>query len=360
MTVAFVALLLILANGLFVAMEFSLLASLRTRIEDQSTSLRGRVALRSMGRLGVVLAGTQLGVTLCSLALGSVAEPALDRGLITVFDRLGLPHGLAHTLAVVGALGVVVFVHLVIGEMVPKSVALARPEATLLALAVPVSGFVWCFSPVIWALNRLARLGARLFGVVPADELRSSATPAELGLMLEESLDEGMIDSEDHEMLVAALGFLDRPTAGIMVPQSQVVSIGRSTTIAQAEELMRTSGHSRLLVTGRSDTDVLGFVHAKDLLRLRGAERDRPIPLHALLTAPSGGAEVGLGEVLVTMRGRRRHVALVTDDRRATIGMVTLEDVLESIVGDIGDETDRVATPGERIGLAPSTREHPK
>lgn len=335
------AIVLIVANGLFVAMEFALLASLRTRIEEESGKLRGRLALRSMGRLGTVLAGTQLGVTLSSLALGSVAEPAADRFLEEVFHRIGVPESLSAPVALVIALAVVVFFHLVIGEMVPKSIALSQPERTLLNLVIPASAFVWLFRPVIWVLNRLAFLGSRLFGVEPADELRSTASAAELGLMIEESRDEGLLADEDHELLTAALGFLDRGASSVMVPRAQIVSIPRSATVADAEEVVHASGHSRVLVVGRDLDDVLGFVHAKDLLRVPLDGRRRPVPLDAMRMTLTVDPDRGLGEVLLAMRRARRHVAVVSDSERRTVGMVTMEDVLEAIVGDIVDETDQ-------------------
>jgi len=336
-----IAIVLIVANGLFVAMEFALLASLRTRIEEESDKLRGRLALRSMGRLGTVLAGTQLGVTLSSLALGSVAEPAADRFLEEVFHNIGVPESLSAPIALVIALAVVVFFHLVIGEMVPKSIALSQPERTLLNLVLPASAFVWLFRPVIWVLNRLAFVGSRLFGVEPADELRSTASAAELGLMIEESRDEGLIADEDHELLTAALGFLDRGASSVMVPRHQIVSIPRSATVADAEEVVHASGHSRVLVVGRDLDDVVGFVHAKDLLRVPLDGRQQPVPLDAMRMTLTVDPDRGLGDVLLAMRRARRHVAVVSDAERRTVGMVTMEDVLEAIVGDIVDETDQ-------------------
>ena len=339
------ALVLVVANGFFVAMEFALLASLRTRIEEEGGTLRGRVALRSMGRLGVVLAGTQLGVTLASLALGSVAEPALDKVLETFFHDVHVPESVGHPVALVLALAVVVFIHLVVGEMVPKSIALAQPERTLLMLALPAAAFVWLFTPVIWVLNRLAFFGSRLFGVEPADELRSSASAAELGLMLEESHGEGLLDEKDHELLVAALRFLNRASLDVMVPRHEIISLPRSSTVAEAESVMQASGHSRVLITGRGLDDVLGFVHAKDLLAVAIDEREQPVPLGSIRMTLTVRPERALGDVLLAMQRARRHVAVISDAQRRTVGMVTMEDVLESIVGDIADETDRDDSP---------------
>lgn len=336
-----IAVVLVLANGFFVATEFALLASLRTRIEDESGKLRGDLALRSMGRLGTVLAGTQLGVTLASLALGAVAEPAADHFLEEVLHAASVPESFSKPIALVLALAIVVFTHLVVGEMVPKSIALAQPERTLLALVLPATAFVWLFRPVIWVLNRMAFWGSRLFGVEPADELRSTASAAELGLMIEESREEGLIEDEDHELLTAALGFLDRATDEVMVPRADIVSMPRSATVADAEEIMRSSGHSRVLMIGRDVDDVLGFVHAKDLLRLPLEARDRAVPLDTIRMTLTVQPDRGLGDVLLAMRRARRHVAVVSGPDRHTAGMITMEDVLEAIVGDIIDESDQ-------------------
>ena len=224
-----VAIVLILANGFFVAVEFALLASLRSRVEEHTSKFRGRLALRSMGRLGIVLAGTQLGVTMASLALGSVAEPAADRFLAGAFDTIGVPEGVAEPVALVLALAIVVFFHLVLGEMVPKSIALARPERTLLGLSLPVGGFLWLFGPVIWVLNRLAAVGSRLLGVEPADELRSTANAAELGLMIEESREEGLIEEEDRELLAVVDAVKRYKAVGCVVETNQGGDMTRST-----------------------------------------------------------------------------------------------------------------------------------
>lgn len=341
MIIALAATALVLANGFFVGTEFALVASLRSRIEEHVGTARGAAALRAMSRLGTALAGTQLGVTLASLALGAVAEPALDHLLQRAFDAASVPVGVAHALAAVLALAFVVFVHLVVGEMVPKSIALAAPERTLLALSLPLAGFVWLFTPVIWVLNRLAGFGSRLLGVEPADELRSTASAAELGLMIEESLEEGLIEEGDRELLVNALGFRARTTAEVMVPRTEVGAVPRAATVADAERAMRDSGHSRLLVTGRDLDDVLGFVHAKDLMALPLDARSLPLPLSSIRMVLTVQPDRRLGDVLLAMRRARRHVAVVSDADRRTVGMVTLEDVLESIVGQIVDESDR-------------------
>jgi CBS domain containing-hemolysin-like protein len=332
----------VVVNGLFVAMEFALLTASRSEIEAQAADgrLTGRLALRSMSRLGPLLAGCQLGVTAASLGLGSVGEEAVAGVVQRLFAAVGLPKAPAHTVALVLALSIVVFVHLVAGEMVPKNVALARPEQTLLSLTIPVAGFVALFKPVIWALNQLAALGSRLVGVSPTAELRSVATSAQLGLMLQESKEGGLLDPSDHELLSGALGFMHLTSADVMVPRSQIVTVSRHSTVADIERAIDTSGHSRLLITGRGIDDVLGFLHAKDLLRIPPEGRHRPFPARMYRPTINIPPDQPLEAVLVAMTGARRHLAVVGGPERTILGILTLEDVLESIVGEIVDETD--------------------
>ena len=264
-----------------------------------------------------------------------------------LFERgskaIGIPTSPAHTVSLVLALAIVVFVHLVAGEMVPKNVALARPEQTLLALTIPVVAFVAVFKPVIWVLNQLAGLGARLFGVSPTAELRSVATSAQLSLILEESREGGLIEDADHDLLTGALGFLEREAAEVMVPRSRIVTVSKNATVADIERSIHTSGHSRLLITGRGLDDVLGFIHAKDLLRIPAEDRHRPIPVRMYRHTINVPPDRSLDKVLVTMRSARRHLAVVVSSERSTLGLLTLEDVLESIVGHIAEESGPVA-----------------
>jgi CBS domain containing-hemolysin-like protein len=336
---------LILLNGAFVAMEFSLLASLRTRLEPlaEEGHASARRALAAMSRLGPMLAGTQLGVTIASLALGSIAEPTAERLLDRLLRVMHLPHGVITVLGVIVSLGIVVFLHLLFGEMVPKSIALSAPERTLTTLVTPVTGFVAVFRPVIWFLNTLARLGARAFGAEPADQLRTSRSAAELSMMLEESTEEGLLGDDELELLTGALELVDRSVAEVMIPRTAIVSVSQRCTVDEAESAVRESGHSRLLVVDEDLDHVLGFIHVKDLLALDHSARSEPLALELrrnLVVEPT----TTLGDVLVTMQARRIHLAVVGAGE--TLGMITLEDVLESIVGDIVDETDHETGPG--------------
>ncbi len=341
---ALLSLGLLVANGAFVAVEFALMASRRTALEGLAAegSTRARVALRSIRSLKLQLAGAQLGITMASLLLGYVAEPAVSSVIedaIEVFVEV--PEGLLHTIGFVIALAIVSFLHMVIGEMAPKNIAIAAPERTLLALAVPNRIYVTLFGPLLHLLNGLANAGVRLVGVEPRDELASSATAPELWSMLGASRDEGLIGDVAHQLLTGSLRLRAREVSSVMVPRDSLVWLPRSATPIDAEALSVRSGHSRLLVAGEGVDDLLGFVHVKDLLTVSGDGRQRPIPLGRVRRMVVLGPGTLLDDALLAMQRARLHLGVVVDDAGRTLGLVTLEDVIEALVGDIRDETDR-------------------
>jgi CBS domain containing-hemolysin-like protein len=338
------AVALLLANGLFVAVEFALVASRREKLEILAAEgrLSAQVGLASMHELSLQLAGSQLGITMASLGLGYVGEPSVGRLLESALGPLGLPEGLLHALAFAIALTVVVFLHLVIGEMVPKNIAIAQPERTLVLLALPNRAYVTVFGPIIRALNAMANAGVRLFGVEPKGELVSAHTAEEFATMLAASREEGLLEEFEHDLLAGALDFGDRPVSTVMVPRERIVTVSMRHTIADVERIVNEQGHSRLPVLGRDLDDVLGFLHVKDLLQVPPDAQHRPVPLRRLRRMLVVEADWSLGDVLLRMQRVQLHLAVVVDGSRRTVGMVSLEDVLEALVGDIRDESDRV------------------
>lgn len=337
-------LLLLVANGFFVAMEFSVLASRRTKLEAMAEdgSSRARAALASMRHLNLQLAGAQLGVTMASLLLGFVLEPTVSGLLEDGIAHLGHPpEGLVHTLGFVVGLTIVAFLHMVVGEMVPKNIALASPERTLMALSLPNRAYVLVFGPLLRVLNALVNAGVRLLGVEPRDELATAASAQELAAMLGESREEGLIEDVAHQLLTGALHLQDRRVASVMVPRAEVVWLPRTATPAEAEAMVVASGLTRLLVAGEGLDDLLGFLHAKDLLTVDGPARHRPLPLGRIRRMVVLPDSTLLDDALVVMQRERLHVAVVTDRTGATAGIASLEDVIEALVGDIRDESDR-------------------
>jgi CBS domain containing-hemolysin-like protein len=346
---------LLAANGLFVAIEFSLIASRRTKLEALAADGRvtARFALDAASELPLNLAAVQLGITMASLGLGAVGEPTVAQGIEPVLDLFGfIPQGVVDTIALVVALGIILFLHTIVGEMVPRYVALSDPERVLLALAIPSRVYVLVFRPLIRAIRWMGNAGTRLLGVEPRADLTTVHTADELASMLAASREEGLIEDVAHDLLTGALDFGDRPVCEVMVPRGQITWVSRDATVAEAEELIVSSGHSRLLVAGRDLDDIVGFVHAKDLLTVPAGARARPLPFARIRRVLIFPEQRPLDEVLVAMRRSRTHVGVVVDDDRHVTGLATLEDVLEHLVGEIRDESDpgvpRRVTPRRR------------
>ena len=292
-----------------------------------------------MRHLSLQLAGAQLGITMASLGLGFVAEPALAHILESWLGPIDLPEAATHGIAFGVALLLVTFLHLVIGEMVPKNLAIAGPEPVLLALALPNRIFMLVFGPVIRALNGVSNRAVRLIGLEPKEELASAHTPEELAAVLAQSRREGTIEGSQADLLSGALDLAERPVRDVMVPRDQIVAVTLRTPMAEVERLVNERGHSRIPVIGRDLDDIVGFVHVKDLLQpARGT--DGPLSLRRLRRMLEVREDEALADVLLRMQRSRLHLASVVDDRRRTVGLVSLEDVLESMVGDIRDESD--------------------
>ena len=336
---------LLAANAFFVAVEFALVASRRTKLEAMAEDghAGARRALGSISNLSLQLAGAQLGITIASLLLGYVAEPAIAHGLESLLhDVVRLPESVTTTIGFVVALSIVVFFHMVLGEMVPKNIAIAGPERTLLWLDLPNRAYLALFRPVLFLLNGLANGVIRCFGVEPADEVSDSHTSDELADMISASRDEGLIAEVQDQILRGALAIQKVPVSRLMVPRERIGFVERSATAAGAEAMVVSSGHSRLLVVGDGGLDdVLGFVHAKDLLTIPEAVRDRPLPLGRIRRIPIVGVDTLVDEALVALQRARVHLAVVVDRSGRTLGLISLEDMLEELVGDIVDESDR-------------------
>lgn len=339
---------LLAANGFFVAVEFALITSRRTRLEPLAAagSRTAEVSLQAMGELSLQLAGAQLGITMASLGLGYVGEPTVAHLLEPVLEP-GLSERLLHPVSFAVALTVVAFLHLVLGEMVPKNVAIAGPERTLMLLAWPNRLYVTCFRPVLWALNTMANAGVRLFGVEPREELATAVNAQEIAVMLADSRDEGLIHDFEHDLLAGALDFAERSVSTVMIPRDEVVAVSSRSTVAQVERIVVERGHSRLPVVAAGG-DVLGFIHVKDLLQLPPEAQHRQLPLRRLRRMLLVDQDAGLEDVLLRMQRARLHLALVLDADRHTVGIATLEDVLEALVGDIRDESDADPGPVDR------------
>ncbi|WP_406289876.1 hemolysin family protein [Embleya sp. NBC_00896] len=321
-----ISLVLLATNAFFVGAEFSVISARRTRIAPQAEagSRRARMVLTAMSSLSTMLAAAQLGITVASLGLGAVAEPALAHAIVHPIEAIGLPAGAVHPIAFVLALAVVVFCHMVLGEMVPKNIALAGPEECALWLAPPLLLFARLTAPILWLLNHVANLFLLAFRVQPVDEVRSVYTAEELPAVLAESREHDLLDVGEHERLSGVLALHSSPAESVMQPWTDVVALPRPVSAAALEEAAVRTGLSRFPVLDEADRPV-GYVHVLDVL---APAKDGSVPVYPLVTV---GPDTTLTTLLGRMRGSRTHLVLVGPPDAEPLGLVTLDDVMSSL-----------------------------
>ena len=332
------ALLLLIANAFFVGAEFALISARRSQIEPraQAGSRMARTTLRAMENVSLVMAGAQLGITICSLGLGAVGEPAVAHLIEPVLHELGLSDRLLHPIAFAIALMIVVYLHVVLGEMVPKNIAIAGPEQAAILLGPPMMAFVTVFSPVIRSLNWVANRTLRAIGVEPRDEVSSAYTREEVAAFVEESRGEGLLAEDEYGRLAGALGFTEKTIAGVLMPINDLATVRRGSTVAEVEALCATTGYSRFPVVSETG-DLLGYLHIKDVLETDEERRGRVVDDKWIRPfAPVRDADL-LHDALAQLQQRGAHMALVVDPDGAVLGVATLEDVIEELVGEIRD-----------------------
>jgi CBS domain containing-hemolysin-like protein len=335
--------LLLAGNAFFVAAEFALVASKRHRLEQAAAggSRAARAALAGTRELSMMLAGAQLGITLCSLGLGALAEPALEHLLDPALHALGLPDMASHVIAFLLALAVVTFLHLVLGEMMPKSWAITHPERSAMLLALPFRAFTKVAGPALWVLNALANAALRPFGVRPQDQLAHTHGPAEMRILLDRSEAEGLIEADQSELLTSMLGLGATTVRDVAHPADRLVTVPATASAHDVELASLAGGRSRLAVVSPDGGDVVGVVHVRDAVRATTAGRQATA---AELMDPAFrlDARVSVVEAVAAMRAGRAQLAMVTEPGLAA-GFVALEDLLEQVIGRFDDETDPVA-----------------
>ncbi|MBB4895233.1 CBS domain containing-hemolysin-like protein [Streptomyces olivoverticillatus] len=352
------AVLLVLTNGFFVGAEFALVSVRRSQIEPKAAegSGRARTVLTGLENLPQMMAAAQFGITVCSLTLGAVAEPTVARLLEPAFHAAGLPEGLIHPLGYVIALALVVFLHLVIGEMVPKNLAMSAPDRAALWLGPGLVAFARVCRPVTRLLGACAHGVLRLFRVEPKDEVEAVFTSEQLNRLVEDSLQAGLLEPEQQERLEDALGLGSRPVTDVLLDPATLVTVDPSVTPRQVEELTVRTGYSRFPVRapGRGGS-FMGYLHVKDVLDLE--DRDRAVPQRVWRRVETLRAELPLDDALTVMRRAAAHLAAVTDASGRVLGLVALEDVLEMLVGEVRDPAHRdvpeARVPRERGVVVP-------
>ncbi|WP_054812912.1 hemolysin family protein [Nocardia arizonensis] len=341
---------LLAGNAFFVGAEFALISARRDRLEALAAQGKrnATTVIRAGENLSMMLAAAQLGITICSILLGRVGEPAMAHLLEVPFDLLGVPEQLLHPAAFAVALTIVVILHILLGEMIPKNIALAGPERTALLL-VPIH-LMWLrlARPLIALYNLAANLTLRMLRIEPKDELEATVSSVELAEMIGESRSEGLLDEEEHRRLTQALTSSDRTVGDVMVDLASTHSVplrGGGTTLGEIETAVSETGFSRFPVQA-DDGSLVGYLHVKDVLDKVADENagpNTPIPRTDIRPLPTVSSGATLYEALARLRRTSSHLGRVVDSRGNTIGIVALEDLVEEFVGTVRDVTHRGA-----------------
>jgi len=332
------AVLLLLANAFFVGAEFALVSARRSQIEPRAEagSPFAKTTLKAMENIALVIGVNQLGITVASLVLGAVGEPAAAHLVEPVLHALHVPESFLHPVAFTVALAIVVYLHVVMGEMIPKNIALAGPDRAALVLGPPVWAIVVLLRPIIVVINAIAAAVLRLMGVELRQEVSSTFTREEVAALVEESHGEGLLRADEYDRLSGALGFTENTVASVLMPLDTVETIALGATVADVEVICAETGFSRFPV-GDEDGSLVGYLHIKDVLETDEERRQRVIEEKWIRPFASVRADDVLHDVLETLQRRGAHMARVIDHEGAVLGLATLEDVLEELVGEIRD-----------------------
>jgi len=335
------AIALLAANAFFVGAEFAVISARRSSMEPLAAqgSRRARTVLWAMENVSLMLACSQLGITVASTSLGVVAEPALADLMEGPLDALGLSRAAVHPVAFAVALLLVVYLHVVLGEMVPKNLAVAGPDRAVLLFGPPLVWIARGVAPVIHALNWTANRVLRVFGFEPKDEVASAFTASEVQSIVERSRAEGVLD-DAQGLLSGAIEFSDRTAGDVMLPVPALKSLPLGCSVAEVEHAVARTGFSRIMVTDAAGT-VVGYLHIKDVLYAGPAERDEPVPDWRVRGLARVGPEDEVEDALATMQRSGSHLAQVRDGADRLLGVIFLEDIIEELVGEVRDAMQR-------------------
>lgn len=355
--------LLVLLNGFFVASEFALVGVRKTRIDElaKKDNKSAKLVQKALVHLDTYISATQLGITLASLALGWVGEPFLAHFFEPFFEEY-LPANLAfissHGLAFTIAFSIITFLHIVLGELAPKSIALQKAEKTSLWVIRPLLLFTAIFKPFIYVLNGAGILVLKLVGFKAPSGHQLVHSEEEIKMILAQSAQEGAIEKKEAEMVLSVLKLGDTPVKKIMIPKSRIIAFERNETLRRVIKVSQKNPHSRFPVYDESIDKIVGFIHIKDIYRnlltqtkieavknlywhfLTKGKDKKITQMGIIRDIPKILENKKIDDVLILMREKRVHVAVVKNEDNKTAGIVTLEDVVENLVGDINDEFD--------------------
>lgn len=335
-------LVLVFLNGFFVLSEFAIVKVRKTRLEElaKSNIKNASLALKITNNLDTYLSATQLGITLSSLGLGWVGEPAIAKILSTLFKDFFAENSLLlHSLSFFLAFTFITLLHVVLGEVVPKSIAIAKAEKCTLFVVRPLHNFWLLFYPVIWLFDKLAGFFLRQIRIEPAKEQESIQSEEELKIILGESLKGGLIDSVEGEIIKNAVDFSDTIAKEIMTPRKDMVCLSADKSYAENIDIVMQTRHTRYPYYEGSKDNILGMIHIRDLLKdtFNNEQADLKKILREMIIVPESAS---IAQIRIKMNKEQKHTALVVDEYGGTAGLLTMEDIIEEIMGDIADEHD--------------------
>jgi CBS domain containing-hemolysin-like protein len=335
---------LVAANGFFVAAEFAIVKVRSTQIETSRyrRGKRATIAKHIVAHLDAYLSATQLGITLASLGLGWAGEPFLADMIAPVLSSLGLGSPVVvHSVAFAIAFGTLTFLHITLGELAPKSVAIQHAEPTALLVSIPLQLFYQIFKPAIWVLNGFSNFILRIVGIHPPSEAELVHSPQELRLLLSEGTKVGVIDQLERELIDKIFEFTDTRAKEVMIPRTDVVAIEMNTPHDKLIKIVTEEGYSRMPVYNETIDHIVGVVYTKDLITL--LEHRDLIVLHDIIRPAYFVPDTKkISQLMREFQQKKIHLAIVVDEFGGTEGIITMEDILEEIVGEIHDEYDEV------------------
>ncbi|MDQ3985882.1 MAG: hemolysin family protein [Actinomycetota bacterium] len=322
--------------------EFGIVAVDRGRIQELADggSRRASSTLLALKTLSFQLSGAQLGITLSSLIVGFIAEPTIGRLLEPAVGAIGLPEATTPGVAIALALAIATAAQMVVGELVPKNIAIAKPVETALRVATPLRLVNAFFRPLILFLNTAANFTVRLLGIKPQEELTQVRSLDELDYLIRSSRQEGVLEEEEFSLLARSISLENKAAADALTPRTGIVALSREATLTDLREVALEKGFSRFPVYGKDLDDIIGIVHVKDCYRFEPEQRPETKVTDVMQDPLVVPESHNLASLLVEIRRTRKHLVVVIDEYGGTAGIITLEDILEEIVGEIEDEYD--------------------
>ncbi len=333
--------LLLLGNAFFVAAEFGLISARRAQLEPRAKagSRPAKITIKAMEQVSLMLATSQIGVTVCSLLILVIAEPSIHELLSAPLAATGMPEDAQLAVAFTVSLVLVTFLHVLIGELVPKQFAFAIPERAALALVPVLFALGWVLRPIVVTLNATANGILRIFGVKPVNEANSAFTIEQVEDIVEHSTREGVL-SDSSGTIGNTFEFTEKRVIDIRLPLAKVITVDETVTPGQLEEMVTKHGFSRYPVIS-DDGEALNYLHLKDVLDIAAKNLDKPVEQKRWHDMPALAETVELEDALAFLKGRNAHIARSVDRRGNTTGVLFLEDIIEELVGEVSDATTR-------------------